>query len=151
MGSKDYAETEDALGRLPDHMDDMVTLTRSDQASEELAAPAASAENVTITNNEKAGAYELAIDGRTAAGVLYTETGSRVTLLATAVFPEFRGQGNAGKLLGAVLEMLRPEQRTVTLACSYAAAFVQSHPEYADIVDPTFPGSAQSHGHGDMS
>ena len=125
----------------------MVTLIGSDHVVGELATSAiggADVEKVVITNNKEAGAYELRVDGETAAGLLYKETGTRVTLLATSVFPEFRGKGIAGKLLGEVLVMVRAEGRTVTLTCPFAAAFVHSHREYADVVDPTFPGNAYS-------
>ena len=98
---------------------------------------------VTIADNKEAGAYELEVDGQTAAGILYTETESRVTILATSVFPEFRGKGIASELLGGVLDMVRAEGRTVTLTCPFATAFVDSHPEYADVVDPVFPGIAR--------
>ena len=122
----------------------MVTLVDSDQVNGELASSttgASDVESVSITDNKETGAYELEVEGQVAAGLLYSETGTRVTLLATSVYPEFRGKGNAGKLLGGVLEMLRAEGRTATLTCSFATAFVQSHPEYSDVVDPTFPGN----------
>ena len=128
----------------------MVTLTETDQVIRELeysTTGVTEAEKVTITDNKEAGAYELWVDGKTAAGLLYNETGTRVTILATAVFPKFRGKGIAGKLLGGVLDLLRAEGRTVTLTCPFATAFVHSHPQYADVVDPTFPGNARS-GHG---
>ena len=132
-----------------DH-ESMVTLTGSDQVVRELAHPATGAieaEKVTITDNKEAGVYELWVDGQTAAGLLYNEAGTRVTILATAVFPKFRGKGIAGNLLGGVLDLLRAEGRTATLTCPFATAFVHSHPQYADVVDPTFPGNARS-GHG---
>jgi predicted GNAT family acetyltransferase len=125
----------------------MVSLIGTEQVFGELASSATGAADVgtaTVRDNREAGAYELEIDGRTAAGLLYKETGTRVTLLATSVFPEFRGRGIAGKLLGSVLVLLRAEGRTVSLTCPFAAAFVHSHPEYADVVDPTFPGTAHS-------
>lgn len=41
-----------------------------------------------IANNESASVYELRIEDRTVAGLLYAETGNRVTLLATSIpFP----------------------------------------------------------------
>ena len=88
----------------------MVTLTETDQVIRELeysTTGVTEAEKVTITDNKEAGAYELWVDGKTAAGLLYNETGTRVTILATAVFPKFRGKGIAGKLLGGVLDLLR--------------------------------------------
>ena len=135
---------------MESNQESMVTLTGSDQVVRELAHPATGAieaEKVTITDNKEAGVYELWVDGQTAAGLLYNEAGTRVTILATAVFPKFRGKGIAGKLLGGVLDLLRAEGRTATLTCPFATAFVHSHPQYADVVDPTFPGNARS-GHG---
>jgi predicted GNAT family acetyltransferase len=128
----------------------MVTLLGTDQVIEELTTSAPNAfgaARVVVTDNTEVGAYELSIDAQTAAGLLYKETGARVTLLATSVFPEFRGRGIAGALIGQVLDMLRAEGRTVTLSCPFAMAFVRSHPEYADVVDPAFPGNAHSLGH----
>jgi len=98
---------------------------------------------MAIFDNKDARTYELAVDGQTAAGLLYSETGTRVTILATSVFPEFRGMGIASELLGGVLDLLRAEGRTATLTCPFATAFVEAHPEYADVVDPTFPGTAR--------
>ena len=135
---------------MESNQESMVTLTGSDQVVRELAHPATGAieaEKVTITDNKEAGVYELWVDGQTAAGLLYNEAGTRVTILATAVFPKFRGKGIAGNLLGGVLDLLRAEGRTATLTCPFATAFVHSHPQYADVVDPTFPGNARS-GHG---
>ena len=135
---------------MESNQESMVTLTGSDQVVRELAHPATGAieaEKVTITDNKKTGVYELWVDGQTAAGLLYNEAGTRVTILATAVFPKFRGKGIAGNLLGGVLDLLRAEGRTATLTCPFATAFVHSHPQYADVVDPTFPGNARS-GHG---
>lgn len=129
----------------------MVTLTGTDQVLGELAARQTAGSltgHASITQNEDASVYELRVDDRPIAGLLYTETGNRVTLLATSVFPEFRGKGLAGELLGGVLDMLRTQGRTVTLTCPFATAFVHSHPEYADVVDPTFPGNAHSRRHG---
>ena len=135
---------------MESNQESMVTLTGSDQVVRELAHPATGAieaEKVTITDNKEAGVYELWVDGQTAAGLLYNEAGTRVTILATAVFPKFRGKGIAGNLLGGVLDLLRAEGRTATLTCPFATAFVHSHPQYADDVDPTFPGNART-GHG---
>ena len=135
---------------MESNQESMVTLTGSDQVVRDLAHPATGAieaEKVTITDNKEAGVYELWVDGQTAAGLLYNEAGTRVTILATAVFPKFRGKGIAGNLLGGVLDLLRAEGRTATLTCPFATAFVHSHPQYADVVDPTFPGNARS-GHG---
>lgn len=95
--------------------DGMVTLRGTDQVLGELDSSRTAdslAEVTNITNDESASVYELRVEDRTVAGLVYAETGNRVTLLATSVFPEFRGKGLAGKLLGGVLDKLRTEGRT---------------------------------------
>lgn len=129
----------------------MVTLTGTDDLAGELAytdTGPTEAEKITIADIKKDGIYELRVNGKTAAGLLYTEAGRRVTIRSTAVFREFRGKGIAGKLLGGVLDMLRGEGRTAILTCPFAMAFLRSHPEYADVVDSAFPRAADSHSHG---
>jgi len=138
-------------GKTPMERNDegMITLTDTDQVTEELGNPtnsAAGVGRVVVTDDMVADAFELAVDGRTAAGLLYSTAGTRVTLLATSVFPQFRGQGLASKLIGDVLDTLRTQGRTATLTCPFTIAFVASHPEYADVVDPVHPGAARRHG-----
>ena len=124
----------------------MVTLTGTDQDNPdtEQAAPTGSGPgDLTITENSGVGIYEATRDGVTVAGVVYSSTGDRVPLLATSVFPEFRGQGIAGKLLGGVLDKLRAEGATATLSCPFAAEFVNAHPEYAEVINSGTPGTAR--------
>ena len=123
--------------------DNMVTLTSAEQDSggsnpSETTAP--DEEDLVITDNSELGVYEVTIGRRTAAGLVYNKVGNRVTLLATSVLPEFRGKGLAARLTGAVLDELRTQGKTATITCPFAAAFVNAHPEYADVLDPAFPG-----------
>ena len=131
--------------------EDMITLTSAEQdtgGSNQSGATAPDAEDLVITDNTELGTYEATIGGRTAAGLVYNKVGSRVILLATSVLPEFRGKGVANRLIGGVLDELRMQGKTATVTCPFAAAFVNAHPEYADVLDPAFPGShTAGHGH----
>lgn len=98
--------------------------------------------DLAITENLGAGVFEATRDGETVAGVVYSRSGDRVTLLATSVFPAFRGQGIAGMLLSGVLDRLRAEGATATLSCSFATEFVDAHPEYADVLESPSGGTA---------
>jgi predicted GNAT family acetyltransferase len=123
--------------------EDMITLTGAEQdsgSSNLSGATAPDAEDLVITDNSELGIYEATIGSQTAAGLVYSKVGSRVALLATSVLPEFRGQGVAARLIGGVLDELRMQGKTVTVTCPFAAAFVNGHPEYADVLDPAFPG-----------
>jgi hypothetical protein len=77
---------------------DMITLTSAEQdvADSSLSgATAPDAEDLVITDNSELSIYEATIGGRTAAGLVYNKVGNRVVLMATSVFPEFRGKGVA--------------------------------------------------------
>lgn len=131
--------------------EDMITLSGVEQDlgdSNLSGATAPDAEDLVITDNSELGIYEAAIGGRTVAGLVYNKVGSRVILMATSVYPEFRGKGVAARLLGGVLDELRMQGKTATVTCPFAAAFVNGHPEYADVLDPVLPGPhTAGHGH----
>jgi predicted GNAT family acetyltransferase len=114
----------------------MVALTgdAQDTSEAEVPAPASGGAELTITENPDVGIYEAALGGVTVAGVVYSRSGDHVTLLATSVFPQFRGKGIAARLLSGVLDDLRAAGDRVTVSCPFATAFVRSHPEYADMI-----------------
>lgn len=99
------------------------------------------ASRLVIKNDRDAGIYEGILEGTTAAGIVYSRSGRRTTLMATSVFPRFRGQGVAAALLTAVLDGVRASGGTITITCPFTAHFVTEHPEYADLIDPHIPGS----------
>ncbi|MBM0202999.1 N-acetyltransferase [Micromonospora sp. STR1s_5] len=136
---------------MTNNAEDMVTLTSAEQDPGGSSLPVTTppdAEDFVITNDSARGIYEAAIGGRTAAGLAYSKVGSRVILSATSVFPEFRGKGVASRLIGGVLHELR-RRKTAAVTCPFATAFVNAHPEYADVLDPAFPRShfAEQPGH----
>jgi predicted GNAT family acetyltransferase len=96
-------------------------------------------EDLIITENSEVGIYEAVLGGETVAGVIYSKTGNRVTLLATSVFPAFRGKGIPARLLSGILDKLRTQGETATMTCPFAAEFVSAHPEYADVIDSAVP------------
>jgi predicted GNAT family acetyltransferase len=93
-------------------------------------------DELTIIENSSLGIYEGMLAGEIAAGVIYSKTVNNVALLATSVFPAFRGLGIPARLLTGILERLRPQGVTVTMICPFAAEFANAHPEYADFLQP---------------
>lgn len=74
------------------------------------------------------------IDGHEAE-LLYTLRGQGTLVIDHTGVPEaIGGRGVAGALVKAVLEYVRVQGWQVVPACSYAAVYVQRHPEYADLV-----------------
>jgi predicted GNAT family acetyltransferase len=95
-----------------------------------------------VVNDEKSGIYEAIADGTALAGLTYDLAGDhRLVLLATSVFPEFRGRGIATALIRRVLDDARDKGKTVTIRCPIVHEFIQRTPEYADLVDPEHPGA----------
>src|SRR5262245_50383741 len=109
------------------------TLSR-DQAViiDEAHAPAPDFE---VVKDEKTGIYEAIIGGRVVAGMTYNVAGdSRLVLLATSVFPEFRKHGIATELIRRVLDDVRSQGKTVTVMCPIVRTFIEHNPAYADLI-----------------
>ena len=48
--------------------------------------------------------------------------------------PALRGRGTAGRLMSGMLEIVRSRGEKVRPVCGYAAAWIQRHPDYQDLV-----------------
>ena len=108
--------------------------------------PHAPALDFTVVNDEKTGVYGAMVGDREIAGLPYDIAGDdRLVLLATSVFPEFRKQGVATELTRRVLDDVRAHGKTVTVMCPIVHAFIEHNPEYADLIDPDYPGVAKRH------
>ncbi len=60
---------------------------------------------------------------------------TRVDIEHTFVDPCLRGQGVAGKLVRAAADEIRKTGRTAICSCHFAASWLKSHPDYADICE----------------
>lgn len=78
--------------------------------------------------------FAVRVEGHEAE-LLYRQDGKRLTIDHTGVPEAIGGRGIAGALVKAVLDYARAEGLRVVPACSYSAAYIQHHPEYADLVD----------------
>ncbi len=87
----------------------------------------------TVTDNRAGGRYELVVEGVTAFAE-YELEGGRMVLPHTVVPPAIGGRGVAGRLVKAVLEDARSRGLKVVPACSYVAAYIRRHPEFADLL-----------------
>lgn len=109
----------------------MVTLT---DVAQDRADAAVAADDLVVTDNDEKGVYEAKIGDETVAGVVYTRSGDHITLLATSVYPQHRGKGIAGRLLGRVLEDLKTNNETATVSCPFATTYLNTHPEYRSVI-----------------
>jgi uncharacterized protein len=78
--------------------------------------------------------FTTRVDGYEAE-LIYRQQGARLIIDHTGVPEAIGGRGVAGELVKAALDYARAQGLRVVPACSYSAAYVQHHPEYADLVD----------------
>ena len=65
----------------------------------------------------------------------YSLCDGRMVIDHTGVPDAISGRGIAGILVKAALDLARARGWRVVAACSYSAAYVQRHPEYADLIE----------------
>lgn len=76
--------------------------------------------------------FELALGDALAIAEYRVEDG-KLVLTHTEVPEELSGQGVGSKLAKGVFEAIRASGRKVVPRCPFMAAFVDRHPEYADL------------------
>jgi uncharacterized protein len=89
---------------------------------------------VLVTDNAAAGQYEAHVNGELAGSLMYREREGGLVLLHTEVAEGFEGHGVGGRLVAGALDDVRERGLSVTVYCRFAAAYIQRHPEYADLV-----------------
>jgi predicted GNAT family acetyltransferase len=86
-----------------------------------------------IVNNKALHRYELAVDGHIAASY-YEIAGGVITFVHTEVPPELGGKGIGSKLVKGALDRVRADGLKVTAQCPFVKAWIDKHPEYADLL-----------------
>lgn len=87
-----------------------------------------------VVDNSDESLFEARLDGSRAGVLYYSEQPDRLVLVHTEVFAEFGGQGVGGRLVAGALDLIRARGLLVTARCPFAAAYIERHPEYADLV-----------------
>ena len=89
-------------------------------------------EKLEVVNNPNEKRFETWIDGKLSK-LDYIEDGKNFVITHVGVQPELRGQGVAGRIVQVGLEYARARSLRVVPMCSYAAAYIRRHPEYAEL------------------
>lgn len=89
---------------------------------------------VETRHDVEGGRFWASVEGLEAE-VHYRREEGRVVIDHTLVPQALEGRGIAGQLVRATLDFARDAGLKVVPACSYAAAYIQRHPEYASMVD----------------
>jgi predicted GNAT family acetyltransferase len=89
-----------------------------------------------VTDNREQSRYEVHVGG-TLAGVIVYRAGSGpgvVTMVHTEIEPAFEGHGLGSVLAAGALDDVRARGLKVRPLCPFVAAYIERHPEYADLV-----------------
>jgi predicted GNAT family acetyltransferase len=78
--------------------------------------------------------YEVWSGDALAGLIRYTRDGDVLTLVHTEVEPAFEGEGIGSALVAGALDDIRANGKTIRVVCPFVAAYLQRHPEYADLV-----------------
>jgi predicted GNAT family acetyltransferase len=94
----------------------------------------------TVTQNPDARRFELRSGDEVLGWIDYLPAGGSVIFAHTEITPGHEHQGLGSVLVRQALEDMRARGATVIPTCPFTAAFIQRHPEYADVVDPSLRG-----------
>jgi len=86
-----------------------------------------------VVNNRPHHRYELAVDGHIAATYYKVDHGV-ITFIHTEVPPELGGKGVGSRLIKGALDQVRSEGLKVIAECPFVKAYIDKHPEYADLL-----------------
>ena len=70
-------------------------------------------------------------NGRLIAEITFPAQDGVATINHTFVDDSLRGQGVAGKLVKAACEKIRTDGNKIAATCSYAASWLEKHPEFS--------------------
>ncbi|MET0998488.1 MAG: GNAT family N-acetyltransferase [Marmoricola sp.] len=91
--------------------------------------------DVEIRNNEAEHRYEAYVDGEQAGFAAYRLTGDTIVFTHTEVDDAFEGHGVGSALArGALDDVRRDGSRRVKPLCPFIRAWIDRHPDYADLV-----------------
>jgi predicted GNAT family acetyltransferase len=89
---------------------------------------------VVVTDNRPASRYEIRVGDQLAGVADYERTPRGITFTHTKVDDRFEGQGLGSRLAEAALDDARRDGMVVTPRCPFIAEFIETHPEYSDLV-----------------
>lgn len=86
-----------------------------------------------VVDNVELQRFEMAVDGKTAF-VSYRRGDGVIQLNHAEVPTELEGRGVGSRLVKATLDAVRTEGLKVRPRCSFVAAYMRRHREYADML-----------------
>jgi uncharacterized protein len=129
--------------RFADHHDARVTdaaaqLLEYFRGTDELEAATGSVEETEVVDVPEASRYELRLDGRLVGVAAYRRRDGVIVFMHTTVDKSQAGHGFGSRLARAALDDARRQGLEVVPLCPFIAHYIQQHPEYAELVAPSY-------------
>ena len=97
--------------------------------------------SVKVVDNPDRRRYEAYVGEELAGIVTYRTRPGVVVLVHTEIYDQFEGQGVGSRLVAAVLGDLRARGLKIEPVCPFVTAYLERHPEHADLVVGWAPGT----------
>lgn len=91
---------------------------------------------LAVRDNQDDGRFEITSDGDLGGFAEYRQRPGLIAFVHTEVQERFAGQGLGSRLVHDALEEARARDLAVLPFCPFVNAYLQRHPEYADLVPP---------------
>lgn len=91
---------------------------------------------VTVVDAPERGRYEVRVGGEVAGYAVYQSVDGRDGVLEmphTVIEPAHEGQGLGSRLITGALDDVRRKGATLVPTCPFVRAFLDKHPDYADL------------------
>lgn len=95
--------------------------------------PGTSTEEANVVHVADRQRYEVWVDGRRAGHTEYLDSGRRLVFTHTEIDDAFVGRGLGSLLVAGALDDVRARGGRVLAVCEFVAAFIERHPDYADL------------------
>jgi predicted GNAT family acetyltransferase len=89
---------------------------------------------IQVRENQEEHRFEWRINDNAMAAAYFRLENGRLVFTHTEVPSEFSGQGIATELARGTFDLLRDSGRKATLVCPFMVHFLNTHPEYGDVV-----------------
>jgi hypothetical protein len=92
--------------------------------------------SIRVADNPSEHRYEVFVDDELAGLAVYRVEPGRLVFTHAEVDDAFGGMGVGGTLAAAALDDVRARGLQVVPQCPFIAAYIERHPDYADLVVP---------------
>lgn len=90
--------------------------------------------DIEVADNPENRRYEVTVDGELAGASYYRDRDGVRIVTHTEVDERWEGQGVGSRLIADALDDIRSRGLQVLPLCPFAAAYIERHPEYGDLV-----------------